>query len=87
MKVYYEPEIKFEDCLEQIVQHTPPIAEQKCPHCGLVARYPVVMRDSDRRMFEELMAAAQAVLNRNGVTAHLLSELHAQITVSKAKRR
>ncbi len=87
MTVYYQPEMRaaFEDAMTAIAYQSPPTADQKCPHCGVVARYPIVARESDMRVFAELMAAAQAVLDRHGVMAHLLSEVHAEIAVSRAR--
>lgn len=87
--IYYKAEINavFESCLEAIAFSESPTADQKCPHCGLIARYPIVVRESDRRMFEKLMESAYAVLDRHNITAYLLSEIKTECAIAIAKTK
>lgn len=64
----------------------PPCCEDKCPHCGLVVRYPVFARQSDLDNFALIMDSAFAVMERHGITAALLSEIRADCLIAKAKR-
>lgn len=88
MTIHYQPDMRvsFEACMEEISFQAPPIAEQKCPHCGLIARYPVVVREHDLKLFADLMSSAQALLDRHGVMALLMAELHTSIALSKVKK-
>ncbi len=80
------PKSVFEECLSAIEFSEPPKTEQKCHHCGLVMRYPLIARQSDLDNFKKLMEAAQEVLDRNGVTALLLSEVRANAYIAIAKK-
>lgn len=57
--------------------------ENKCFHCGLPNRFPLMVRDSDIKLFNEVMKSAYAVLDRHGITALLLSEIKAEITIQR----
>jgi len=89
MTIYYQPDVRvaFETGMEAIATALPPTADQKCPHCGLVVRHPIIVKESDRRAFEEIMTHAQKVLDRNGVQALMIGELLANITVAKAAKK
>lgn len=87
-KVYYEEEIVsvFEEGLSEISERQGrQIIEERCFHCGLPNRYPLVARKSDFDYFHDLMDAARKVLHRNQIPEHLLSELLTEIAIAKAK--
>jgi hypothetical protein len=89
MSIYYQPDVRadFESGMEAIADCFPPTADTKCPHCGLVVRRPIIVKESDRRAFEEMITSAQKVLDRNNVTGLVLAELFAEITVNKARKQ
>jgi hypothetical protein len=76
----------LEISLSEIRHQTPPIIDCCCPACGLPISHPMVARKSDVDDFKKLMESAYAVLKRHGVTAMLLSEIHADIAITKAKQ-
>ncbi len=88
MTVYYQPEVRinFESALEAISNSMPPTVDEKCQHCGLITRHPIIARQRDLERFEKIMTVAQAVLDRHGVTAKLLSELHTDIAIANAMK-
>jgi rRNA maturation protein Nop10 len=75
------------ETLEELRLQQPPTTEEKCPHCGLVIRFPIMARRSDIDRFAALMRSAEEVLGRHGITAHLLAEVRAQCLIALARRQ
>ena len=63
-----------------------PTVEQRCPHCGLPIRYPLIARESDIKLFENLMRSAFDVMLRHGITANLLADIRTQCIIAIAQK-
>ena len=74
------------DTLEEMRAQNPPRLEDRCPHCGLSIRYPLVARRSDVELFEKMMHSAFDVMRRHGITANLLADIRAQCLIAMAKK-
>lgn len=72
--------------LEEMRAQNPPSLQDRCPHCGLSIRYPLVARRSDIELFEKMMRSAFAVMDRTGITANLLAEIRAQCLIAMAMK-
>lgn len=72
--------------LEEMRAQNPPSIEDRCPHCGLSIRYPLVARQSDLELFEKMMHSAFNVMKRHGITANLLADIRAECLIAMAKR-
>jgi hypothetical protein len=75
----------FETSLEEIRMSQPQTVDQKCFHCGLPNRYPVIAREQDRDDFLRLMECAHEVMRKYNITGNLLADIKAQIAIAKAK--
>ena len=75
------------DTLEEMRNTSPPSVEDKCPHCGLSIRYPLMARKSDVELFEKMMKSAFDVMARHGITANLLADIRAECLIAMAKKR
>ena len=75
----------FETSLEEIRMNQPQTVDQKCFHCGLPNRYPLVAREQDREDFLELMEATYEVMEKYNIAGNLLADIKAQIAITKAK--
>lgn len=73
--------------LEAMRAAQPPETSQKCPHCALVIRHPLIARQSDINDFSLLMKSAYEVMRRHGITAALLAEIRAGACIAIAKRQ
>lgn len=74
------------DTLEELRLQLPPIIENKCYHCGLVMRFPLVARQSDVDMFKTLIESAYKVMDKHEITANLLADIRAQCHIEISKR-
>ena len=89
-KVYYQEEIihTFEEGLSAISEmQGPQVVEEKCFHCGLPNRYPLIARRSDLNYFHDLMDEAKKVLRRHQIEEHLLSEVLTEIAIAIAIKK
>ena len=77
----------IESTLTSIRMESPPIVENKCHHCGLVMRFPLVARESDVKDFKTLIHSAYDVMERHGITANLLADIFAQCHIAIAKNK
>jgi hypothetical protein len=76
-----------DETLEIISIQNPQTAQDRCPHCGLIIRYPIVVRRSDLVLFEETMKSAYSVMRRHGITANLLADIRTECLIATAKKR
>lgn len=74
------------DALEKISMEELPIHSRECPHCGLMVRYPTVVREHDLRDFERLMEAAGVVMQEYGITGNLIADIIARCHISIANK-
>lgn len=74
------------ETLEEMRHQNPPSLEDRCPHCGLAIRYPLIARKSDIELFAQMMASAAKVMDKHGITANLLADIRAQCLIAIAKR-
>jgi len=74
------------DTLKELRYQMPPVIEDKCCHCGLVMRFPLVARKSDIDLFEMLLESAYQVMERHGITANLLADIKADCIISIASK-
>lgn len=74
------------DTLEVMRSQNPPSIQDRCPHCGLSIRYPLIARKSDLELFATMMASAAEVMDRHGITANLLAEIRAQCVIAMARK-
>ena len=74
--------------LQEMAQMEMATTETRCQHCGYLNRYrhPVVARQSDIELFESMMRSAYEVMDRHGITAHLLADIRAQCLISMANK-
>ena len=75
------------ETLTEMSFQSPPEVTQKCFHCGLVMRYPLIARQTDIDLFETVMESAYKVMRKHGITAHLLADIQAQCHIEIAKRK
>lgn len=73
------------ETLEAMRYELPPDIEEKCPHCGVVIRYPLIARKSDIDLFQQVMASAYLVMLRHGITANLLADIRADCVIAISK--
>jgi hypothetical protein len=76
-----------DDTLEVMRAQNPPSTQDRCPHCGLMIRYPLVARLSDLVLFEKIMRSASAVMKKHGITANLLADIRTECLIATAKKR
>jgi hypothetical protein len=76
-----------DDTLEEVRAHSTPSTQDRCPHCGFMIRYPLVVRHSDLVFFESIMRSAFTVMERHGITANLLADIRAECLIAIAKKR
>jgi hypothetical protein len=76
-----------DDTLEVMRTQNPPATQDKCPHCGLIIRYPIVVRRSDLVLFEKIMKSAYSVMRRHGITANLLADIRTECLIALAKNK
>jgi hypothetical protein len=76
-----------DETLEIISIQNPPATQDKCPHCGLIIRYPIVVRRSDLVLFEKIMKSAYSVMRRHGITANLLADIRTECLIALAKNK
>ncbi len=55
-------------------------------HCGNRIKLPICARESDIEMFRTVMNSAYEVMDRHGITAHLLNDIKAQCVISMANQ-
>lgn len=63
------------------------VHSHECPHCGNLVRYPSIARQQDIKDFEKIMSVAYAVMQRHGITAHLLADITAECHIRIAKNK
>jgi hypothetical protein len=80
------PMVWIEDTLYEMRAKTPQSIEEKCPHCGLPVRYPLIARQSDIDLFVAMMAAGMDVMQRHGIVGHLLNDVREQCLASMKGR-
>lgn len=68
----------LEMSLTEIRNASTPCAQERCPHCGVPIRFPIIVKQSDIDLFHSLMESAYGVLDRHGVTAKLFAEIAAE---------
>ena len=73
--------------LDEINYRSPPDVTQKCCHCGLVMRFPLIARQTDIDLFNDLITSAYKVMRKHGITAHLLADIQAQCHIEIAKKK
>ena len=73
--------------LEEMRAQNPPSLEDRCPHCGLSIRFPLIARKSDVELFKKMMALAAEVMDRHGITANLLADIRAQCLIAMTQKR
>ena len=88
MKLTVVDSINFlEACYADI--HAAPQAihmqEIRC-RCGDLMRFPLVVRKEDVELFTVVMNSAYEVMDKHGITAHLLNDIKAQCVISIANR-
>jgi hypothetical protein len=76
-----------DDTLEEVRAHSAPSTQDRCPHCGLMIRYPLVVRHSDLVLFEKIMRSAFDVMERHGITSNLLADIRTECLIATAKKR
>lgn len=74
------------DTLDEMRNQHPPSLENRCPHCGLSIRYPLIARKSDIDLFATMMRSAAEVMRKHGITANLLADIRAQCVIEMAKK-
>ena len=74
------------DTLDEMRFQLPPTVEDKCHHCGLVMRFPLIARQIDIDLFKTLIESAYKVMDKHGITANLLADIQAQCHIEIAKR-
>lgn len=82
--------IESDDCMFEYIADclaTFPVSTHECYHCGHPIKYPVIARQSDIDNFRELMKTAYRIMDKYGISAHLLADIKAELVINATKKR
>jgi len=74
------------DTLQAMQLQEPQTIEERCPHCGVPVRYPLMVRRGDIDLFEQMMATANKVMLDYGITGNLLADIRARCLIAIAQK-
>jgi hypothetical protein len=76
-------EIKIERETEFLIVNVVPtfrdleddLDECRCPHCGLMVRYPMIARESDIKALDQLIEATKGYMRDHGIDTGIVREI------------
>ena len=77
----------IETALQEVraVNYRLPEITHPCPNCGCPVKYPLIARQSDLKIMEDLKASIDRVCEKHGITVLLLQEVLQDIRNAKRK--